>query len=270
LHPYILKIGAFQLTSYGLLLALSFLFGIYFSIYRAKKRKINPDIIMDIGVLIIISAIVGSRALYVIFHLDEFSGHWTDTFNPFQSSGQIGIAGLTMLGGVLLSFLTGFIYLKIKKLPFLQFADLVIPSVAFGEFLTRIGCFLNGCCFGKPCYHGPFCVTFPPDSAAGSLFQGVALIPTQLYTSAYALLIFIILLFIERWRTFDGFLLYWFLILYGIGRFVVDFYRYYEDSMIMATIGGVPLSVNQGISLAFIFSGMVLLIFSWFRSKRSA
>jgi phosphatidylglycerol---prolipoprotein diacylglyceryl transferase len=247
------------------MLALSFVIGIYLSMHRAKKKNINPDTVMDLGVIIIISAIVGSRFLYVIFHLDEFrppQGHWTDTFNPFQSSGQIGIAGLTMLGGVILCFISGFIYLKWKKVSFLQFADTLIPAVAFGEFLTRIGCFLNGCCFGTECHSGPFCVIFPPDSVAGSLFQGIPLHPTQLYTSAYALITFAILLFVERWQKFNGFLLYVFLILYGIGRFIIDFYRYYEPSMVFAKIGTLQLSVNQGISLAFILTGVLLWIFS--------
>jgi phosphatidylglycerol:prolipoprotein diacylglycerol transferase len=247
------------------MLALSFVFGIYFSMYRAKKKKLNPDTVMDLGVIIIISAIVGSRFLYVIFHLDEFrppQGHWTDTFNPFQSNGQIGIAGLTMLGGVVLCFISGFIYLKWKKVSFLKFADTIVPAVAFGEFLTRIGCFLNGCCFGKECHSGPFCVTFPPDSVAGSLFQGVPLYPTQLYTSAYALITFAVLLWVERRQKFDGFLLYFFLILYGIGRFVIDFYRYYEPSMVFAKIGAIQLSVNQGISLAFVLMGIIFWIIS--------
>ncbi|MBN1997536.1 prolipoprotein diacylglyceryl transferase [candidate division KSB1 bacterium] len=261
MYPVLVKIGSFQITSYGLALALSFLFGIYFSIYRAKKKNIEPNQIMDLSVIIIISAIVGSRLLYVLFHLDEFRGHWLDTINPFQSNGQIGIAGLTMLGGVVLSFVFGLIYLRMKKLNFLKFADTVIPAVAFGIFLTRIGCFLNGCCYGLPCEgHSHFCVIFPPEGVAGSMFPGVPLIPTQLYSSAYGLVIMAILLISERWQKFDGYLFYIFVVLYGIARFIIDMFRYYEDSMIIFTLGEKGISLNQGISLLFVLLGLVLFV----------
>ncbi len=259
MHPVILKIGAFELRSYGLMLAISFLAGIYISVRRAKKKGIDPNQIMDLSVIIIISAILGSRLLYVLFHLEEFRGHWLDTINPFQSNGQIGIAGLTLLGGVLLSFLSSFIYLKAKKLPFLKFADTVIPAVGLGIFLTRIGCYLNGCCFGLPC-DPHWGVVFPPNSAAGSLFQGTHLIPAQLYSSAYGLIIFVALLYLERWQKFDGYLLYIFFILYGIARFTIDFFRYYESSMVILTIAGKGISLNQGISLAFMVLGIVMLV----------
>jgi len=262
LHPVIVKLGAFELRAYGLMLALSFLLGIMLSIHRAKKKNISPDQVMDLSVLIIISAIVGSRLLYVIFHLDEFHGHWMDTFNPFQSSGQIGIAGLTMLGGVIMCFITAAVYLSVKKLSFLKFADVLIPAVGLGLFLTRIGCYLNGCCFGLPC-EGSLCVTFPPDSAAGNTFQGIPIVPTQLYSSVYGLIILVFLLKAEKWQKFDGFLLYWFLILYGFGRFTIDFFRFYESSMVVVKIAGKGISLNQALSLGFVVLGVILMIVNY-------
>lgn len=261
MQPVLFKVGAFELRGYGLMLALSFLLGIMLAVHRAKKRDVNPNHVMDLSVIILISAIVGSRFLYVVAHLDEFRGHWLDTINPFQSSGQIGLAGLTLLGGVILSFISSFVYLRQKKLPFLRFADVVIPSVGLGIFLTRIGCFLNGCCYGLPCEHGHLCVTFPADSAAGSVFPGVPLIPTQLYSSLYGLIIFVALLAMDRKKHFEGYLFYWFLILYGISRFIIDIFRYYESSMVLFKIGGLGLSVNQGISILFVIAGIVALYF---------
>jgi len=261
LHPVLVKIGALEIRAYGLALALSFLIGIYISTYRAKKRGINPNDIMDLSVILIISAIIGSRLLYILFHLEEFRGHWLDTFNPFQSNGQIGIAGLTVLGGVILCIISSIIYMRIKKLPFYRFADVIVPAVGFGIFLTRIGCFLNGCCFGIPCEaEHSLCVTFPYNSAAGSQFPGVPLVPAQLYSSLYGLIIFITLLLAERWKKFDGFLLALFFILYGIARFIIDFYRYYEDSMVLFAVGEKGISLNQGISALFVVVGIALLI----------
>ncbi len=261
MHPIIFKIGHFELRSYGLLLAISFLLGIWLSVRRARARNIDGEKIMDLSVVVILAAIIGARLLYVLFHLDEFAGHWTDTFNPFQSSGQVGIAGLTMLGGVVLAVISSLIYLKIQKLPVLKIADIVVPVFFLGEAITRIGCFLNGCCFGTPCEHGLFCVTFPPDSAAGSIFQNTPLHPAQLYSSFYALIVFVTLMLLDRKRHYDGFLFFLFFILYGIGRFVIDFFRYYESSMVIATISDVPISLNQLLSFCFILLGAGLLIY---------
>jgi phosphatidylglycerol---prolipoprotein diacylglyceryl transferase len=269
LYPVILKLGAFELRSYGLMLAISFILGIYWSISRAKKRGVDPNHVMDLSVLVIICSIVGSRILYVLFHLDEFRGHWTDTFNPFQSNGQIGIAGLTMLGGVILSIVVAIIYLKIKKIPFLKLADVMIPAFALGIFITRIGCYLNGCCWGLECAADSFwCVVFPTNSPAGSMFQGIPIIPTQLYSSLYGLLILVILVVAEKWKKFDGFVLNLFLILYGISRFVIDMFRYYESSMVVIPFGERGLSLNQAISLSMICAGAVLLVIGYVGTKK--
>jgi len=269
-YPVLFKIGALEIRSYGLALALSFLLGIYFSMRRAKKQNIDPNLVMDLSVVLIISAIVGSRLLYVLFHLEEFRGRWLDTFSPFQSDGQIGLAGLTVLGGVVLCFLTSYIYLKIKKQSFLVFADILIPAVGLGSFITRIGCFLNGCCFGLPCEgHAHLCVTFPFNSPAGNQFPGIALIPAQLYSSLYGLIIFAALLVAERWKKFNGFLFALFLILYGCGRFIVDVYRYYEDSMLIVQWGSKGLSLNQGISIIFVISGIIFLINGYIKISKA-
>jgi phosphatidylglycerol:prolipoprotein diacylglycerol transferase len=263
LHPTLFKLGPIEISSYGLALAVSFVAGILVAARRARKYDIDPNRVMDLGIIVAISSIVGSRFLYVIFHLDEFRGHWLDTFNPFQSTGQIGIAGLTLLGGLLLAIFSGLVYLRAKKLSFLRFADVVIPSVALGILITRIGCFLNGCCYGTPTGL-PWGVLFPFGSAAHYHYGGVNIHPAQLYSSLYGLVIFGALLLLEKHRKFDGFLFFLFLVLYGVARFLVDFVRYYESSMV---IGGIGLSVNQGISLGMLIAGLILLIAHYKKTK---
>ncbi len=182
MHSKLFQIGNFEIHSYGLALAISFLIGIYFSMYRAKKQGIDPNKIVDLSVIIIISAILGSRFLYVIFHLDEFRGHWLDTVNPFQSNGQIGIAGLTLLGGLVAAVVFGLLYLKIKKLPILKIADIIIPAVGIGLLITRIGCFLNGCCWGLPT-DSSLVIIFPQSCPAGAFNPDIPIYPTQLFSS---------------------------------------------------------------------------------------
>ncbi|MBN1155437.1 prolipoprotein diacylglyceryl transferase [candidate division KSB1 bacterium] len=267
MYPTLFKIGSLEIHSYGLLLALSFLFGIILATYRAKKQGVNPDKIMDLSIIIVISAILGSRFLYVIAHLEEFRGHWLDTINPFQSNGQIGIAGLTMLGGFIASLLFGILYLYIKKLPILKICDILVPSVGLGIFITRIGCFLNGCCYGVPT-NVPWGMIFPPECAAGYHFTGISIHPAQLYSSFYGLVIFVATLLLDRKKKFDGYLLSWFLILYGISRLTVDFFRYYEDSMVLFTIGDNPISLNQGISFIMIIAGVAMIVYHLIRINR--
>ncbi|MDZ7369662.1 MAG: prolipoprotein diacylglyceryl transferase [candidate division KSB1 bacterium] len=269
MYPVLFKIGAFELRSYGLALAVSFLLGILISLKRAQKVNVDQNTIMDLSVLMIISAIIGSRLLYVLFHLDEFRGRWLDTISPIQSNGQIGLAGLSVMGGIILCFITAFIYLRIKKQSFFKIADVMIPTVGLGIFITRIGCFLNGCCFGLPCDgHHPFCVTFPLDSPAGSIFPNQPLIPTQLYSSLYGLMIFGLLLWVERYKWFDGFLFSLFLILYGISRFTIDIFRYYEESTIVLKMGTTGLTINQLLSIAFIFAGVGIIVANFNLKKK--
>src|SRR3990170_1231496 len=215
MHPTLFKIGIFEVRAFGSLLALSFIIGIILAAKRGKKAGLDPKFIMDLGLVILVSSIIGSRFFYVIFHLDEFKGHWADIFNPFQSSGEFGIAGL--------------------------------------------GCFLNGCCFGEPTasFLG---IVFPSDCAAGFTFSNVPLYPTQLFSSFKGFFIFFVILFLEKYKKFDGFTFWLMLMLFSAGRFIIDFFRYYEPSMRISVLG-VTWSVNQVISVfIFILSGVMLYI----------
>ena len=269
MHPVLFHFGRFVISSYGLLLAISFLAGIYWSMYRARKRGIDQNRVMDLSLIIVFSAIVGARLLYVVTHLDEFRGHWTDTFNPFQSSGEIGLAGLTMLGGVVLVLASILIFCAVKRIPVLKLCDVMVPAFALGIALTRIGCFLTGCCYGKPC-DLPWGVKFPLSSPAGSepVLQGLHLHPTQLYSSFYGLIILITVLLLDRRPRFDGFVLSVFFMLYGVFRFSVDFVRYYESS-VKFFLFDFGFTINQAISLLLFFIGLVLFIGLRRRENRS-
>ncbi len=255
--PVLFRLGRLEIHGYGLLLAVSFLVGIYWAMYRAQKRGLDRNKIMDMSLIIIISAVVGSRFFYVITHIDEFRGHWLDSISPFQSSGTIGIAGLSMLGGVVLAIAAILIYCRIKKLPLLKILDVMAPCFAMGLFLTRIGCFLNGCCFGKPS-DLPWGIRFPLNSAAGSIFQET-IHPTQLYSSLYGLVILLVILILERKPRFTGFSAAVFFVMYGTGRFLVDWVRYYETSVTFSVLGTL-FTFNQVISLCMALAGVIFLL----------
>jgi phosphatidylglycerol:prolipoprotein diacylglycerol transferase len=161
---------------------------------------------------------------------------------------------------VILAVLTGFVYLHWKKLPLWPMLDACAPSFLLGMAITRIGCFLNGCCFGKPTALA--CgVVFPPDSAAGWFLPHLHLHPTQLYSSLAGLVMLGLVLFLERFKKFDGYTFLLVMLLDFIFRFCIDFVRYYETQMTVFTIGGVPIINNQLISLTIVVICAGLLVY---------
>jgi len=255
MHPELFKIGPLTVNSYGVMLALAFIVGIFLAIKKAEKKGIDSNTIVNLAFIVMVSAIVGSRLFYVLFHLNEFKGRWIYTFLPVQPDGTIGLGGLIFLGGFVGALLSGAIYIHIKKMSFWKVVDSVAPSLALGLFFGRIGCFLNGCCYGKTC-DLPWGVIFPTNSPAGYEMGHVAIHPTQLYSSAYGLIIFIILMMLDKKEHLDGFLFSIFLILYGVSRFTVDFFRFYESQMFL--IDGIGF--NQILSLLLVVAGIAVLI----------
>jgi len=267
MHPILFRIGPFALRSYGLLLALSFLLGILFAGKRFKRMGGDPAKLVDLTVVIIIASIIGSRLFYVVFHWDEFAGRPLDIINPLNNSQGIGIAGLAMDGGLVLAVLCGWAFLRLTRQPVLITLDALGPSFALGIFLTRLGCFLNGCCFGTP-YSGSLSVVFPQDSPAGWVYPDIPLHPAQLYNALGGLVMLGLLISLERFKTFQGFTFLLTLIFYGLLRLIVDFFRYFEDSVILFRLGTVPFTVNQGISL--IIMALSVVLFLRFRLRKSA
>ncbi len=256
MHPILFHIFRFPIHSYGFMLALSFLFGIWFAAWRARRSGLDPNVISDLGFWVIIAAIVGARLYYVVLHFEEFSGDLTGIFNPFHG-GNLGIGGLVMYGGFIGAIVAAIAYFRVRKERFLPYADIASASLGFGIFLTRIGCFLNGCCYGAATTAA--CgVSFPANSPAGAYMHDVhahALIPSQLIESGGGLLMAIILLLVGTRKTFAGFRFFLAGLMYSVLRFCVDFTRFYTPHERLG-----PLSHNQVICIVFfiLFSGLIL------------
>jgi phosphatidylglycerol:prolipoprotein diacylglycerol transferase len=252
-HPILIEIGPLKIYSYGFMLALSFWIGIALAARRAGRRGINPDRIYDMSIILILAAVIGSRALYILTHRADYRS-LVDIVALWQG-------GATFYGGFILALAGAILYIRSGKLSFLAVADACAPSIALGFFFTRIGCFLSGCCFGHPT--GSFLgIVFPPGSPAGNTCPGIAVHPTQLYDSLYGLLTGCLLLLVDRKSPFPGFTFALLCVLYGAGRFSIDFLRFYEDSAVV----GRHLVVSQIMSLGLIAVGVVLL---WRLSARA-
>ena len=227
MHSVLFTIFGFPIHAYGAMLAISFLTGIWFASYRAKKAGLNPNIVADFSFYVILSSIVGARLYYVILHWEEFATDPISIVNPF-ANGSAGIGGLVMYGGFIGAVAAGFVFFRIKRLPFLPYADICAPSFGIGIFFTRIGCFLNGCCYGAPSLHG---VSFPADSPAGAYqvsMHACGLQPSQLYESVGGLLLMSLVLLSERRFKFKGSSFYVIGVGYAVLRFAVDLTRFYS------------------------------------------
>lgn len=254
MHPILFEIGPLRLTTYGLAMMLAFLAGIWMAMERGKRRGIPGEFVADLSTAILIGSLLGARGLYVLTHLAEFRGRWLDTIKPVQSDGTIGIAGLVLLGGVLVAIPLTVWYTKKRGHSVLDTVDLLAPSLALGIAIGRVGCLMNGCCYGQSC-DLPWAIHYPVDSALHALG---AVHPTQVYSILANLSVMAVLLWIARRRAFPGQIFALFLLLYSPGRFIVEFLRDYEPSMIRGHIGGWAVTTSQLLTLGMFVAGAAL------------
>ncbi len=239
------------------MLAIAFLVGYLVAQRRARSRGIDQTAVLDLAFYILVSAIVGSRLFYVVTHWDQYAARPLAAFSIWEG-------GLSMMGGVLLALLVSWLYLKKREISFKAMADVVAPSLALGLAFTRVGCFLYGCCYGLPT-DLPWGVQFPPGSGAGSHFHEL-IHPAQLYESGYGLLVFAMLLLVDRLRLPDGVLGALLLVLYASERFTLDFFRYYEPNQYVL-LRPVALTNNQVINLFLFLFGLMMMIWLLRRGK---
>lgn len=253
MYPTILRLGGIQIYSYGLMLFISFLLGIFIVERRARRFGVESKDVTDLALWILLAVVAGARLFYVGFHWHEFK----DDLIGIIAFWRGGLAGLMFHGGLLGGLIAGWIFIRRRKLPLLKMLDAAAPALVLGEGLTRIGCFLNGCCYGRPTdsFLG---LVFPANSPAGAAFMDRAtgvippIHPTQLYSSLAGFVLFGIALLLERRKLKDGVLFSVILALYSLFRFGIDFVRYYEDA---ANYWG-----NQVVALGLAVFGVVLLV----------
>lgn len=273
------RAGAFRgelrlpLHSYGLLLAAAFLVGVVLAQREARRRGQDPEAIAELSFWILVAALVGSQVFYVALNLDEFSGPRFLGDPPFQAVPrvlQVWKTGLVFYGGFIGAALAALAIMRRRRLPFLAYADTLIPSVAFGHFLGRLGCLAAGCCWGGLAGdHLPWAVRFGPGASAYDTFAGggypaaylspdhattAPLHPVQLYEAVGELGIFLLLVLLVRPRKrFHGQVLAAWLVLYAALRGVLELFR--GDLARRAVLG---LNSGQWISVAILAAGVIL------------
>ncbi len=270
MHRIIFTIGPFSLYSYGLLMAIAFITALYITTRIAINNKIDKDRVIDMATWIILGAILGARLWFVIENFHFFR-------NDLMGILRIWEGGMVFYGGFIGGFISGIYYIKRNKLNVFLMADIIAPGLAMGIAIGRIGCFLNGCCYGKIC--SSFGIQFPAKDYPPAYYQqlrdglidrtathSLPVIPTQNIASIIALVIFGVLLYLLRRKLRNGIVFAIFLILYGMDRFAIDFLRYYSSDAMKIGI----ISYSQITSLIMVIIGIVCSFLIYRKNKQES
>jgi phosphatidylglycerol:prolipoprotein diacylglycerol transferase len=215
-YPVLLKLGHFELRSYSVIVALSFLLALWVSTREARRKGLDPALVQDFAFYAFLGGIVGARIYFVLFSDPAYflERPW-DIFAVWR--GGIGIIG-AILGGLLVALW----YCRRKGISFWRFADILAPGAMLGQTAGILACLLNGDSYGKPAELA-WSITYTDPRAMAPL--NVALHPVELYEMlAYFLAFLIVWLTRGRTRT-DGFTFLTYLTGYGAARFAVEFFR---------------------------------------------
>jgi phosphatidylglycerol:prolipoprotein diacylglycerol transferase len=255
MHPILLDRGI-TIYSYGVLLAAAYLLGLQFALIRARARGLDRQQVMDLGIWIIVSALLGAKLLLFIVDFREFTASPRDLLGLLRSGG-------VFYGGLIAAVVVALWYLRRHDLPLWTTTDVFAPAIALGHAVGRMGCLLAGCCFGRPT-SVPWAITFHNPAAVAKPL-GVPLHPTQLYEAGAELLILAFLLATERrGRQFAGRTFWTYLLLYGISRFIIEFYRGDPRGMVFDV-----LSTSQAVSVVLVPLSIVMLYLLGRRSSPS-
>jgi len=233
------------------MIALAFLAGLWTATLRARREKISGETIADVTLWLMVGGIVGARIVYV-------ATYWREEFadQPLSEIFMIQHGGLVYYGGLVGAMTAGMIYIRWKKLPLWKIADVLAPSCALGNVFGRIGCLLNGCCYGRACSL-PWAISFPADNLLGSPAYPVH--PTQIYDALLNFGVYLFLAWLFRRKKFDGQIFTAYLLCYAVTRSFVEYFRgdytnlHYHLGLTPAQWISVPIFVT-GLALAAILS----------------
>src|SRR3954471_19497561 len=250
MHPILFDPGGFTIYSYGVLLAAAYLLGLQFALVRARARGLNAQRVMDLGIWIIISALVGAKLLLLIVDFRQFTASPGDLLGLARSGG-------VFYGGLIAAVVVALWYLRRHDLPLWTTTDVFAPGIALGHTVGRLGCLMAGCCFGRPS-SVPWAITFHDPAAVANAGTplGVPLHPTQLYEAGAETIILLMLLMLERrGRAFPGRTFWTYMLLYGLSRFAIEFFRGDNRGMVFGAV-----STSQFVSLIIVPLAIVMLV----------
>jgi len=251
MFPRLFHIGSFNLPTYGFLVSLGVLIGLWISVRNSEKLGINGDDAWNLGIIVVLCGIVGAKVLYIINDWSTYAAHPGEIFS--LSTLQ---AGGVFSGGLIGGFAAAAWFIRKHHMPALATCDAFAPGLALGHALGRVGCFAAGCCYGKPTTHF-WGVVFTNPLAATLVGTPLnqRLEPTQLFESAVEVANFFILTWLLKRRKFDGQVVAAFFMLYGVARFFLEFLR---DDPGRGEVFGGAMTGTQLIAIGLVITGGII------------
>lgn len=245
----LLHIGPLTIYGYGLMIAIGVLAAYLTAEFRAKRKKLEYEMIFNLTIWCALGGFAGARLLYYVTIFDQLIE---------DPKLLISSDGLVVFGGIICGILAGYLFCKRHKLNFLEYFDLVMPSIALAQGFGRVGCFLAGCCYGVE-----------TDSIIGITFthshyavNHVPLVPTQLISSGLNFLHFVILIIIAKRIKVHGVIAGCYLIFYSAGRFVLEFFR---GDLERGNVGSI--STSQFIAIFTFLFGIAIVLVQIMRNR---
>ncbi len=242
MHPTLAEIGPLTLHTYGLMVALGYLAAILFAARSASRFGLAKETVLDAAFYVIIFSVIGGRVMYVLVNMPYYLE------NPVEMV-MVHHGGLVYFGGFIVAAVGIYFWLGHRGVNPWDYGDLMVPFVALGHAVGRVGCFLNGCCYGRAT-QSAWGVVFP------ALADAQARLPAQLISAAANLALCFFLLYSWRWRRFKGQVVWTYLLSYGLLRFCLEFLRDDDRGRIL----GSWLTTSQGLSLVGMGLGVYFLI----------
>jgi len=250
MHPRLFELGPVTVYTYGVLLAAAYLLGLKLAMVRAKSRGLDQTRVLDLGIYIIISALVGAKLLLLITDFRSFVNTPSELLSLARSGG-------VFYGGLILAVVVALWYIRRIGLPLWTTCDVFAPGIALGHVVGRMGCFFAGCCYGKPT-SVPWAITFTDPYAAANVGTplNIPLHPTQLYEAGAEALILVLLLATEsRGRRYPGRTFWLYMLLYAISRYIIEMFRDDPRGTVMM------FSTSQFISVILAPLAVVMLVY---------
>jgi phosphatidylglycerol---prolipoprotein diacylglyceryl transferase len=238
MYPILFDFGGFQVRSYGVIVALSFLVALWMSTREANRNGLDPKLLQDFSIYALLGGVIGARLYFVLFsepayflkHPAELLAVW---------NGGLGLIG-SLIGG----FLAALWFCRKHSIPFLKLVDTLTPGMALGQTFGQFACLFNGDSYGKPT-NLPWAITFTDPRSMAPL--NIPLHPIEIYEMAAYFLVFLLVRRMRRDYDIDGFIFFIYLAGYGTARFILDFFR------------GDPAMFAWGIQAAQVFGGAMIL-----------
>jgi len=246
MFPDLFSIGPLTIHTYGLFMAAGFFLGIIVTLQLAEVEGIGPHHVVDMGFVMILSAVIGSRLLHILLNIAYYISDPAAVFKIWEG-------GLIFSGGILAVIPAMLWYSKRHNFSLLKIGDLWSPGVAAGQAVGRFGCFMAGCCYGKPTTLKWGVVFTHPNSLAPT---HIPLHPTQIYSSLSGFIIFFILLAIGAKKKYAGQVFIWFLILHSMARLLIERFRGDYRGIILNT----GMTVTQLITIFILIGAVVALV----------